>query len=179
MIRFKKINPQAITPTRGSEYAAGYDLYALIDMGRVRIYPGECVKIHTGIAMEIPPGYFGALFARSGLATKNGLRLATGVSVIDSDYRGEIILFLYNDSNAMHLIENGDRVAQIVFIPYAQEELLQVEYLSETERGAEGFGSTGVSLDDQVPGQMTIFDYIGSHAEAMKKMLDANGVKGV
>lgn len=144
-VNIKKLNENAIVPTRGSEYAAGYDLYAIADeSNKIEIQPNETVKIKTGLAMEIPEGYFGAVFARSGLATKRGLRPANCVGVIDSDYRGEIIVALKNDSGGLQVINEGERVAQIVIMPYLPLEFNEVDTLEDTDRGAGGFGSTGI-----------------------------------
>lgn len=140
-VKFKKLSKRAFTPTRGSEYAAGYDLYAWT--GQALIHPGKTMRIDTGIAMEIPKGYFGAVFARSGLSTKMGLRPSNCVGVIDSDYRGEIMVPLYNDSDTDRTISYGDRIAQIVILPCADAELKEVEELEDTKRGNGGFGSTG------------------------------------
>lgn len=142
VVRIKKVDSRAIIPTRGTQYAAGYDLYACgLNDGQI-IKPGETVKIGTGICMEIPDSFFGAVFARSGLATKQGLRPANCVGVIDSDYRGEIIVAMHNDSNEERCIHNGDRIAQIVITPFLSAELEEVNDLSETGRGSGGFGST-------------------------------------
>lgn len=145
-VNIKKINSNAITPTYGSTEAAGLDLYALIDTETNSLFiPSHTtVKINTGIAMEIPKGYFGAVYARSGLSIKNGLRPANCVGVIDSDYRGEIIVALHNDSSEDYIINNGDRIAQIVITPYLTIEPNEVAELSDTERGEGGFGSTGM-----------------------------------
>ncbi len=145
-VNIKKINSNATTPTYGSTEAAGLDLYALIDTETNSLFiPSHTtVKINTGIAMEIPKGYFGAVYARSGLSIKNGLRPANCVGVIDSDYRGEIIVALYNDSMEDRIVYNGDRIAQIVITPYLHIELNEVTELSDTERGEGGFGSTGM-----------------------------------
>lgn len=145
-MKYTKLNDKAVEPSRGSEYAAGYDLYATTTYGSVLIPQGETVKVGTGIALEIPDGYFGAIFARSGLATKQGLRPANCVGVIDSDYRGEIIVALHNDSDEGRTVRDGDRVAQLVIIPYATASFTEVDKLDKTERGAGGFGSTGVSM---------------------------------
>lgn len=138
-VKIKKLNTNAKVPTRGSEEAAGYDLYSNSD---VEIRPEGTIKVNTGIAMEIPKGYFGAIFARSGLATKEGLRPANCVGVIDSDYRGEIIVALHNDSNIVRVVEKGERIAQIVIMPYLSVEFKEVDNLDETKRGNGGFGST-------------------------------------
>lgn len=141
-----KLNNDSIVPTKGLEYAAGLDLYAYIESGSVDIPAGATVKIGTGIAAEIPVGCFGGVFARSGLAAKRGLRPSNCVGVVDSDYRGEIIVAIHNDSDKCETIHNGDRIAQLVIMPYINVSLQEVEELSDTKRGAGGFGSTGVSL---------------------------------
>lgn len=138
-VKIKKLNTNAEVPTRGSKEAAGYDLYSNSD---VEIRPEGTIKVNTGIAMEIPKGYFGAIYARSGLATKEGLRPANCVGVIDSDYRGEIIVAIHNDSNIVRVVEKGERIAQIVIMPYLSIEFEEVDNLDETKRGNGGFGST-------------------------------------
>ena len=140
-INIKKIRKTAKTPTRGSEYAAGYDLYSAED--KIIIFPHSTTKIGTGIAAEIPEGYFGAIFARSGLASKQGLRPANCVGVVDADYRGEIIVALHNDTDIKQEIAAGERIAQLVIMPFLPVEFTEVENLSETVRGEGGFGSTG------------------------------------
>lgn len=149
-VKIKKIDSTAIIPTRGSKYAAGYDIYANIvhpfeDNCVITVKPGETTKVKTGVALEIPDGYFGAIFARSGLATKQGLRPANCVGVIDSDYRGEILVAIHNDSDTVRTIQNGDRVAQLVILPYLNIEFEETTELSDTDRGTGGFGSTGVA----------------------------------
>lgn len=141
-IEIKKLTETAKLPTRGSDRAAGYDLYADIQES-VLIKPHTTAKIGTGLAVAIPEGYFGAIFARSGLATKQGLRPANCVGVCDEDYRGEYIVALHNDTDMNRIIEPCDRIAQLVVLPYLPVEFEEVTELSETERGAEGFGSTG------------------------------------
>lgn len=145
-IKIKKLYDYAKIPTRGSEYAAGYDLYACIDekYSRVGIAPHSTLKIGTGIAIEIPHGYFGAIFARSGLATKKGLRPANCVGVCDEDYRGEYIVPLHNDTDEWVMVEPQERIAQLVIMPYLPVEFEVVDELSDTKRGDGGFGSTGV-----------------------------------
>lgn len=139
----KFLNEYAKVPTRGSAYAAGYDLYAAIDKPII-IFPGDTVSVTTGLAMEIPEDYFGAIFARSGLATKRGLRPANCVGVVDADYRGEIIVAIHNDSDKIQQIEPGERIAQMVFLPYrGMGNFEVVDELNDTARGAGGFGSTG------------------------------------
>lgn len=139
-MKIKRLNSNAIIPTYGGKHSAGLDLYAVEN---ISILDGDCAKIKTGISVEIPNGYFGAVFARSGLSTKQGLRPANCVGVVDSDYRGEVIVPLYNDSSETRTVFAGDRVAQMVIIPYAKVELEEVDELDNTERGTGGFGSTG------------------------------------
>lgn len=143
-IKIKKLDPRAILPTVGSAYAAGSDLYALLDGdGEVLIPAHHTVKIHTGLAIELPEGTFGAIFARSGLATRESLRPANCVGVVDSDYRGEVIVALHNDSAVPHTVRDGDRIAQFVVMPYVPVTFEEVSELSDTARGEGGFGSTG------------------------------------
>lgn len=145
-IKVCKINDKAKLPTRGSEQAAGYDLCACFpeDWGeRLVIQPNETIKVGTGLTMELPEDYFGAIFARSGLSIKQGLRPANCVGVVDSDYRGEYIVALHNDSDYEQRIYNGDRIAQLVLLPYQTMNFQEVNSLSETDRGSGGFGSTG------------------------------------
>lgn len=143
-VKFVRLRDGAQPPSRGSDFAAGYDLYACIDnSNEVTLWPGRTVKIGTGLSIQPPPGYFGAIFARSGLATKQGLRPSNCVGVCDEDYTGEYIVPLYNDSDHYHTVHNGDRIAQLVFLPYLNIEFNEVESLDETVRGADGFGSTG------------------------------------
>lgn len=141
-IKIKKLRENAVVPTRGSASAAGYDLYACIDTP-VSIAPHATAMIGTGLSVAIPEGYFGAVFARSGLASKQALRPANCVGVCDSDYRGEYIVALHNDGETERVIESGERIAQLVVIPYLSVEFDLVDELDETERGAGGFGSTG------------------------------------
>lgn len=138
----KKLNDRATVPTYGSACAAGADLYACEENG-AELAPHETRLIHTGIAMAIPEGYVGLVYARSGLASKRGLAPANKVGVIDSDYRGEIMVALHNHSDVAQRIENGERIAQIVFTQYAAADFSVTDELDETERGAGGFGSTG------------------------------------
>lgn len=140
-INVKRLNANAILPTRGSEQAAGYDLYACIDEP-VTIPPHSTVKVGTGLSIELPDNYFGAIFARSGLATKKGLRPSNCVGVCDSDYRGEYIVALHNDSNIGVIINPEERIAQLVVMPYLPVEFNEVDSLTDTERGDGGFGST-------------------------------------
>lgn len=141
-IKIKKLNEKAIIPTRGSEYAAGWDLYACVDE-LTTIPAHSTVKIGTGIAMKIPHGYFGAIFARSGLATKQGLRPGNCVGVCDEDYTGEYIIALHNDTDLPRVIEPDERIAQLVVLPYLSVEFEEVDELGKTKRGDGGFGSTG------------------------------------
>ena len=141
-IQLKKLREGAVMPKRGSEYSAGYDLFACID-APVTLAPHETVKIGTGISASVPEGYFGAVFARSGLAAKQGLRPANCVGVCDSDYRGEYIVALHNDSEFPQTVSNGDRIAQLVILPFMEADFEFVDELDDTGRGAGGFGSTG------------------------------------
>ena len=150
-IDIKKTMPVAKIPEIGSLGAAGYDLCAVLDESIDRegyvmtfIEPGETKMIHTGLKVAIPMGYCGLIFARSGLASKRGLRPANCVGVIDSDYRGEIVVALHNDSNEVQNIYNGDRIAQLVVVPHARVDFVEVDKLDCTDRGIGGFGSTGV-----------------------------------
>lgn len=142
-INYKKLNEYAHEPTRGSEYAAGYDLYAAIPE-TITIPPHITVKINTGLAFELPDNTFAAIFARSGLATNQGLRPANCVGICDSDYRGEYIIALHNDSNSAKTIGVGDRIAQMILLPYIPMTFNEVDELTDTARGEGGFGSTGV-----------------------------------
>lgn len=139
-VNVKKIRENAIMPSYGSDYAAGADLYAC---HTVTIEPGETAFVQTGIAMEVPAGYAGLIYARSGLACKKGLAPANKVGVIDADYRGEIMVALHNHSKQAVTVETGERVAQIVITPYLTAVFEEAEELSETVRGEGGFGSTG------------------------------------
>lgn len=139
-IKIRLLTDSAVIPTSGSKYSAGYDLYADED---VYIEANKTVKISTGIAMEIPNGCFGGIYARSGLATKQGLRPSNCVGVVDSDYRGEIIVALHNDSDQLRHVEKGDRIAQLIIQPFVSAEFVKVEKLEDTERGNGGFGSSG------------------------------------
>lgn len=141
-VPIKKLTPQATLPTYGSEYAAGADLYACISE-HLTFEPGETKLVHTGLAMEIPVGYAGLIYARSGLATKKGLAPANKVGVIDADYRGEIMVALHNHSNSPVTIEPNERIAQLVITPYLTAHFTETDTLSDTPRGTGGFGSTG------------------------------------
>ncbi len=138
----KKLAPEAILPHRGSEYAAGYDLYAL-NGEEFTIKAGETMMVKTGLAMEIPENYYGGIYARSGLASKKGLRPANCVGVIDADYRGEVCVALHNDTGVDQTLAAHERVAQLVIQPFLPVVFEETEELSDTVRGAGGFGSTG------------------------------------
>ena len=141
-VKIKRLNDLAKIPTRGSDKAAGYDLYAATSYD-IEIESHKTVLIGTGLSMTPPEGYFGAIFIRSGIAAKRGLRLANSVAVIDEDYTGEYILAVHNDTNEVQVVGAGERIAQLVFLPYVNAEFEEVDKLTETERGAGGFGSTG------------------------------------
>ena len=138
----KKLKPNAILPTYGSAEAAGADLYACLDE-KIIIHPGESVFVPTGLAMEIPKGYAGLIYARSGLACKRGLAPANKVGVIDSDYRGEFIVVLHNHGSQPQEIAHGERIAQLVVTPVFTPGFAEVQELTDTTRSAGGFGSTG------------------------------------
>ncbi len=141
-VSVKRLDPRAKLPSYGSADAAGADLYALTG-GPVTIAPGETAKIPTGLAVAIPQGYAGLVFARSGLACKGGLAPANKVGVIDADYRGEVLIFLHNHGSQPQTVEDGDRVAQLVIVPYLTAQFTLAEELDGTDRGQGGFGSTG------------------------------------
>ncbi len=141
-VRIKKLSENAVIPTYGSEFSAGADLYACLEEA-VIIQPGETYLVKTGLAMEIPEGYAGLIYARSGLASKKGLAPANKVGVVDADYRGEIMVALHNHSNVAATVEPGERIAQMVIAPFLKAEYNLVEELSDTVRGTGGFGSTG------------------------------------
>ena len=141
-VNIKILDPKAKLPSYGSEFSAGADLYACLE-SPADIAPGESYLIHTGIALEIPEGYAGLIFARSGLSTKKGLAPSNKVGVIDPDYRGEIMVSLYNHSKEIQTVEPGERIAQLVITPFIQADWNVVDELEKTERGAGGFGSTG------------------------------------
>lgn len=141
-IKVKKLNPAATLPTYGSEYAAGADLYACMD-APVTINPHETVMICTGLAMEIPAGYAGLIYPRSGMASKRGLAPANKVGVVDPDYRGEFMVALHNHSEIVQTVEPGERIAQLVITPFLTASFEECEELSDTVRGVGGFGSTG------------------------------------
>lgn len=143
-IRIKKLRKQAIIPIYGSAAAAGADLYACLeDKDKIEIASGETIMIPTGLAMEIPEGFAGLIYARSGLASKKGLAPANKVGVIDADYRGEIKVPLYNHSQKTAIVEQGERIAQIILTPFLRAVFEECEELEDTERGEKGFGSTG------------------------------------
>lgn len=141
-INVKKLNEKAIMPTYGSEYAAGADLYACID-SEVTVAPHATVMIPTGIAIELPVGYGGFIYARSGLASKRNLAPANKVGVVDCDYRGEVKVALHNHGETAQTVAVGERIAQLVVAPYITAEFIEADELSDTVRGAGGFGSTG------------------------------------
>ncbi len=141
-VHIKKLNENAIIPTYGSEFAAGADLYACIDE-EVTILPNETKLIKTGLAIEVPQGYGAFIYARSGLASKRGLAPANKVGVVDSDYRGEVMVALHNHSSEAQTVGVGERIAQMVIAPFLKADFTVVEELSDTQRGAGGFGSTG------------------------------------
>ena len=142
-VAVKRLHPMAKLPVYGSTEAAGADLHACLDTS-ITIMPGETAWIPTGIALEVPKGCAGLVYARSGMAAKRGLAPANKVGVIDSDYRGEIKVVLLNHSNAPQTVEPGERIAQFVITPVLTPQYRFVDEISETERGAGGFGSTGV-----------------------------------
>lgn len=142
-MKIKRLTPTAKIPTRGSQYAAGWDLYADTEHS-IMINPHKTVKIGTGISLEIPTGYWGGIYARSGLATNVGLRPANCTGVIDSDYRGEIIVALHNDTDEVQVINSAERIAQLIFMKIYDCTFEEVTDLKKTERGAGGFGSTGL-----------------------------------
>lgn len=141
-IKIKKINPNANIPTYGSKGAACFDFYACIDKP-VTIDPKGSVNIPTGLQFEIPEGYVMMMYSRSGHGFKNGIRFVNGTGVIDSDYRGEVRIGLFNDGITPYIIKPNERIAQAMVIPVSQVEFIEVETLSDTERGTGGFGSTG------------------------------------
>ena len=141
-MNIKKLNPHAVLPVQGSAAAAGFDLCACLQ-APVTIYPGETVMIPTGLAMEIPMGVAGLIYARSGMASKQGLAPANKVGVIDSDYRGQVMVALHNHSQEDQVVNPGERVAQLIITPVFTPGFREVDDLSETDRGSGGFGSTG------------------------------------
>lgn len=158
-VKIKRLSDTAIVPTYGSAKAAGMDLYANLGYHKacttnglqdrpnhIDVYPHETVKVGCGFSFQPDEGYCGLILARSGLATKQGLAPANKVGLCDEDYTGEYIIALHNHSNAVQTISHGDRIAQLMFVPYEQANLIEVEELEETERGDGGFGSTGVGV---------------------------------
>lgn len=143
-IKIKLLNENAKIPTYGTPNSAGADLYSCIDE-EIHIKPFETVFISTGLSLEIPEGLVGLIYARSGLSCKEGLAPANKVGVVDSDYRGELIVALYNQSNKEKVIKPNDRIAQIVFTPYIKGNFKAIDSLSDTQRGEGGFGSTGTN----------------------------------
>lgn len=141
-VNLKKLRPDAVIPAYGTEFAAGADLYACMDE-TVEIKPGETQFIHTGIALEIPDGLVGLVYARSGMACKKGVAPANKVGVIDSDYRGEIMVALFNHSKNALTVSKGERIAQLVLTPYITADFIETDSLKESVRGEGGFGSTG------------------------------------
>ena len=141
-VKIKKLREDAIIPTYGTEFAAGADLYAAID-DVITLEPGETKLIKTGVSIEVPTGYAGLIYARSGLASKKGLAPANKVGVVDSDYRGEIMVALHNHSKEKREIEPKERIAQFVITPYLKAEFEEGQVLENTSRGSNGFGSTG------------------------------------
>lgn len=157
-VKYKKLTDTSITPSRAHADDAGLDLYAhcpdatyhewnggltVKEENGIKIRPHETVMVGTGIAMAIPSGYFGGIYARSGLATKQGLRPANCVGVVDSQYRNEIMIALYNDSDETRIIQHGQRIAQMIIQPVPAAELVEVDNLDKTSRNLGGFGSTG------------------------------------
>lgn len=140
MLKVMKLSPDAMIPVKATPASAGYDLFA---NESALIHPHTTKRVGTGLAIVPPSGYFCAIFARSGLAAKSGLRPANCVGVCDEDYRGEYVIALHNDTEAVRTINKGDRIAQLVLLPYLNEEVVEVEELDSTVRGAGGFGSTG------------------------------------
>lgn len=141
-IRVKKLRENALLPTYGSAEAAGADLYACLD-APISIMPGQSVFVPTGLAMEIPVGYAGLIYARSGLACKRGLAPANKVGVVDSDYRGEFMIVLHNHGTQTQIINHGERIAQLVITPVFTPGFAEVDVLTDTQRSDGGFGSTG------------------------------------
>ena len=141
-VKVKKLDERAKMPTYGTEFSAGADLYALSDTP-ITVEPHKTVMVHTGISMEIPMGYAGLIFARSGLACKRGLAPANKVGVVDADYRGEIMVALHNHTDVAVTVESYERIAQISIVPFLKADFEEADELSDTVRGIGGFGSTG------------------------------------
>ena len=142
-LNVKKLDENAIIPTYGTEYSAGADLYVPANQKSIAVNPHKTVLVKLGIAVEIPEGYVGLIFARSGMATKRSLAPANKVGVIDSDYRGELMVALHNHSDELQCVEAGERIAPLSVVPFLKCEFSEVSELSETVRGEGGFGSTG------------------------------------
>lgn len=142
-VKIKKLRPDAVLPKYGTPYAAGADLYACMDEDKIVIASGETKFVHTGLSLELPEGTVGLVYARSGLASKRGIAPANKVGVVDSDYRGEIMVAMHNHSSAPQIVEKGERVAQLVVAPYYTADFEEVAELEESGRGTAGFGSTG------------------------------------
>ncbi len=142
-IKIKRLKPNAILPHYGTEFSAGADLHALLDGDELVIPPHGTEFVHTGLSVEIPEGYVGLVYARSGIASKRGLAPANKVGVVDSDYRGEIIVSLLNHTDMPQTISNGERVAQLVIAPYLKADFVEADELAGSVRGEGGFGSTG------------------------------------
>ena len=141
-VKVKRLSDNATLPSKGTKFSAGYDLYGA-NPEEIIIEPHKTYMVSTDISMEIPEGYYGGIYARSGLATKSGLRPANCVGVIDADYRGNIIVALHNDTDFTRTIAPKERIAQIIITPFPKIEFKEVYNLSNTERGEDGFGSTG------------------------------------
>lgn len=141
-LEVKRVREDAILPYRGSKYSAGLDLYACLPT-RMPIYPNETVMIPTGIACNFPKGYFGMMVVRSSVGAKRHLVLANQVGILDEDYKGEIMMAIRNEGDSTQVIDHGERLAQMILLPYAMFNLMEVDELSESERGEGGFGSTG------------------------------------
>ena len=141
-VKVKKLDQRAKMPTYGTEFSAGADLYALSD-APITVEAHKTVMVHTGISMEIPEGYAGLIFARSGLACKKGLAPANKVGVVDADYRGEIMVALHNHTDSALTVDSCERIAQISIVPFLKADFEEADELSDTVRGEGGFGSTG------------------------------------
>ena len=141
-VRVNKVSSTAVLPSRGSSSAAGYDLYADLPE-EIQIRPHETVTVDTGLQFELPEGYFAGIFARSGIAAREGLRPANCVGICDSDYRGNYMVALHNDSNEVRTVKVHEKIAQMIVMPYMMLEFEEAEELSTTARGDGGFGSTG------------------------------------
>ena len=143
-VKIKKLRPDATIPAYGTPFAAGADLYACMDEPSITIESGETVFVHTGLAVELPEGTVGLVYARSGLAMKRGIAPANKVGVVDSDYRGELKIILINLGKQAFVVNNGERIAQIIVSPVTVADFKLTDSLSDTKRGEKGFGSTGV-----------------------------------